>query len=398
MSVVVIDAAGEKQNLNPDIEWYKSASAKGITVEQHVNSMFQANNQYGTPYRQMLAGLGIALKTDKETGLRPMNMKALLSGDGLNINAAASNVGSNDFASAALRTIFPSAVLTAMEDRLIGDLEMNANAFDSMVAVEDTIAGDRFERPVLDFSKTGKRSQGITQLSEPNAMLTITTSKQSHTIPTNSIGLTISDQAQAVTSLDMVSLALARQQAVERAEQADEYFISMLSGDPDYGMEALSGTEYSIKAQDLDAGITGAGELTQAAWIKFLYRNSKKRNINWVVTDLAGAMAIENRTGKPTNSNDNPNSPRIDSVLEVGNPTWNPTVKVFIMDPESGWPANTIMGLDTRIAIHRVRSSEAQYEAVEQFVLRKAKSLRIDSGEMAYRLYDEAFDVLNLVV
>jgi hypothetical protein len=53
------------------------------------------------------------------------------------------------------------------------------------------------------------------------------------------------------------------------------------------------------------------------------------------------------------------------------------------------------MGLDARYGIHRVSSLSAQYSAVEEFALRRATALRVDSGEMVYRLFDEAFEVLT---
>ena len=53
------------------------------------------------------------------------------------------------------------------------------------------------------------------------------------------------------------------------------------------------------------------------------------------------------------------------------------------------------MGVDARYGVHRVSSLMAQYSAIEQFALRRATALRVDSGEMAYRLFDEAFEVLT---
>jgi len=53
------------------------------------------------------------------------------------------------------------------------------------------------------------------------------------------------------------------------------------------------------------------------------------------------------------------------------------------------------MGLDKSYAIHRVSSSSIAYTGVENFVLRRAEALRVDFGEIAYRLYDDAFDTLT---
>lgn len=391
MSLAILDAQGNQKEVNPEITWYSEAAAQGLSVEQYINQSLDTNSaQYGSAYRQVLASAGLVMTPDREAGLLSSTL-AFAMGD---FNASSIN-RAPDATAAALRTLFPTAILTAIEDRLINNLDMNVNAFEKLVAITDTIAGDKFERPLLNFSNlNGVRSQAISQLAEPAAMLSITTATSTKAIPTLSIGMLISDQAKRATTLDLVTLATARQVAIERSMRVDEYLLQMLQGDADIGSGSLASLGYAVNASTLDPAATG-GALTQLAWMKFLYRNSRKRVIDWVVTDLAGAMAIENRTGKPTVSNDDPKSPRIDSLIRVGNPTWNSTVNVYIT-ADSNWPAGTIMGLDSRSAIHRVQSSTAAYSAVEDFVMRRAQGIRVDFGEIAYRLYDEAFDTLLL--
>ena len=388
-----IDANGARQQLNPEVEWYRRAGDAGMSLAQWVNQEFPTSpdQHLGTTYQQLLMSEGICLRPNRTAGIRSTSMKDMLDGRP-EVQAGGAIVRDSGFASAALRTLFPSAILTAIEDRLIADLNMNADAFDSLVAIDDTISGDKFERPLLNYSNVNQRSQAIGQLAEPAAMMTITTSSVARTIPALSIGLTISDQAKAATTLDLVSMAMARQFALERNARANEFLLAMLSGDTDMAQASLSSLSLTVAASALDT--TASSGLTQKAWMKWLYRNSKKRKIDWVVTDIDGALAIENRTGKPTNVTDNPNSVRIDSVLEVGNPTWNANVKVFITD-DPNWPAKTIMGLDSRYGVHRVSSSTIAYQAVEAFVLRRMTSLRVDMGEVAYRLYDDAFDTLT---
>jgi hypothetical protein len=393
MSLSLRDAQGQRVEFEPTLDMYKAAGAAGLSVEQYVNQKYATDTQaYGTAYRQVLASAGLVLVPNREVGLLSNTMAHAM---GIELDAAGSINRNPDASAAALRTLFPTAILTAIEDRLLTNLQMNPNAFEKMVAITDVVSGDKFERPILNYDNpTQARSMAISQLAEPAVMLSITTSSVTRAIPTLSLGMTISDQAAAATTLDLVSLAMSRQVAVERSTRVDEYLVQMLQGDADAGSVSLSSAGYTVNASTLDSTSTG-GTLTQKAWIKFLYRNSRKRQIDWVVTDIDGALAIENRTGRPTNSNDNPNSPRIDSVLRVGNPTWNDQVTVFITN-DPNWPAGTIMGLDSKAAIHRVQSSTAQYQAVEEYVMRRAKSIRVDFGEIAYRLYDEAFDVLLL--
>ena len=387
-----IDAQGHTQQVKPELAWYQMAADSGMSFAQWVNQQYPTDSEkYGTTYHQILASEGLFLKPNREFGIQPSKMADLL--DGRPQMQGGAITRDSGFASAALRTLFPSALLSAIEDKLLVDLNMNANAFDYMVAINDVIQGDKFERPLLNYSKPeAARSQAIAQLAEPAVMLSITTSQVSRTIPALSIGMMISQQAKAATTLDLVALAMARQIAVERNERANNYLLAMLNGDADVGQGSLSSAGYTVAASTLDAAATSG--ITHTAWMKFLYRNSNKRVIDWVVTDLAGAMAIENRTGKPVITGDDPNSPRIDSLIAVGNPTWKSKVNVFITN-DPNWPAKTIMGLDSRYGIHRVQSSTIAYQAVEQFVLRRAEAIRVDAGEIAYRLFDEAFDVLT---
>ena len=126
----------------------------------------------------------------------------------------------------------------------------------------------------------------------------------------------------------------------------------------------------------------------------WLYSNSKKRRITHVVTDINGALAIEARTGRPVVTGDNGTSVRINTNESVMNPTWGADVQVFITD-DANWPAKTIMGLDREYAVQRVVSSNASYQAQEDFVLRRGSAMRFDYGTISRRLYNDAFEVLT---
>ena len=120
-----------------------------------------------------------------------------------------------------------------------------------------------------------------------------------------------------------------------------------------------------------------------------------KRTIDYIVTDIDGALAIENRTGRPVVTADDPKSPRINTLMEVVNPLWPTQVKLFLtLDP--AWPAGTLMGLDSNWAIRRARSLTADYQAIENYVMRRTVAMRFDFGETVGRMYDEAYDVLTL--
>lgn len=291
------------------------------------------------------------------------------------------------------RIIFPAVIQEAMENKLREDTSSDVAIFNSMLALTDDIDGDKFEQPILDFSKPESgRSQPISQLSEPATMMTLTVSDVSRTIPSFALGMTISDKAYKAATIDFVALSLARQAEIEQAKLIDGFISSLVSGDVDFGITALAMT----KANTFDSGIATNGVLSHKAWVKWLRRNSRTRAIDWIICDIDTYLAIENRTGKPTISTDDPKSPRLDALLNpknlrVGN------VNVFLV--ESGiLPANAIIGIDSRYAIRKVRNLQAEYKAQEDLVMRRGTALRWDWSTMAYRLYDAAWDYLSLTI
>lgn len=389
------DRDGNIQKVELDVGMYRAAGNNGLSLEQHLNREYPTEQGKPTAFTQILASEGIFLKGNRDYGIRSASMDEILNGRSV-VQAGGTIVKE---AVPASRILFPAVIMAAIEDKLKVDLETSPNAFNTMIAVDDSINHDRFERPVLNFSRPeGARSQTISQLAMPASMLTITASDVSRKIPTMGLGLEISEQAVKAISLDIVGLALARQAATERNERANDYMLSLLNGDVDQDMVALATISGKVRtAAYFDATIVAAGVLSQKAWILWLFQNSTKRRITHVMTDINAAMAIENRTGKPTNQNDNPNSQRIDAIPTIINPAWDFNTKIFItQDPN--WPANTILGLDSRYGIHRVKSLSAQYEAIEALVMRRATQMRFDHGEIIYRLFDEAFEVLTLTV
>lgn len=386
-----IDRNGETQQVTLNVGMYREAASQGLTFAQYINRQYPTMEGQATAFDQMLASEGMFIRPVKEIGLRSANMDEILNGR--------REATTTKEAVPASRILFPAAILSAIEDRLAVDRNTTPDAFESMIAIDDSINGDRYERPVLNFSKPeGARSMGITQLALPVNMLTITASDVTRKIPTTSLGLEISEQAVKAATLDIVGLSLARQAAVERNERAQGYIMSLLNGDLDQDIPALATIPGKVaKANSFDSSITVAGKLTQKAWIKWLAKNSSFRRIDYIITDLDGAFAIENREGRPTVMTDNPTSPRIDTLATIINPGWATQPKIFLVEAQD-WPAGMILGLDSRYAIHRVKSLTASYEAVENLVMRRATQMRFDSGEIIFRLYDQAFECLSLTL
>lgn len=385
-----IDAAGKTQQLEVTLDMVRDASASSQSLRDYVNSTFQTDaNRFGDAFSQLCASEGIVLVPQKKHGIRAPSLAAVLEGRPMLEAGAIVRQPSTQ-----ARVLLMPAIGALIEDKLLSDLDMNANAFDSMIALDETIADEWLLWPEINYSgPEAARSQVTSQLAKPATMMTVTTSEKSIRIPTYSLGAEFSQQSQKYVNLDLIALAISRQVATERNERANINLLNILNGDADMGQASLSSLGKVTTAVSLDAAASTG--ITQLAWLKFLYQNSKKRRIDFLVTDIAGAIAIENRTGRPTVTGDNPTSRRIDSTVHITNPTWAPDLPIFVVDPSVGWPAKTVLGLDSRYGLHRVSSTNAAYEAQEEFVLRRGTAMRWDFGQIVRRLFVDAFDVLT---
>ena len=295
------------------------------------------------------------------------------------------------------RLVVQAFLMDAIEASLRSSDYGITGLFNRKAAVTDSINGTKFERPILNFTRPAAgRSKGIAQLSEPTSMLLMTASDKSFKIAGSSIGIEYSDQVANSVSLPIVTLSMQRQAEEEALERVEDQLLNFLNGDTDLDMVALASVSGAVKNAKTDYDSTlSAGALSQKAWVGWLFNNSRKRRIDTVVTNLAGALAIENRSGRPNVQGDNATSKRIDTLESVVNPTWPDRVEVIISQDPS-WPANTIMGFDSRYGYHVVTSTSMSYSAMEEFAIRRSTRMRIDAGSIAYRLYDDAFSVLTL--
>lgn len=389
---MIIDAAGGQVDVPVTINMYREAEERGQTLPQFLATNYPTDSaRHGSTFNQICAAEGIVMSPDREHGLRSSTLREIIDPRRTEVQGS---VVTRD-AVPVSRILFPAVIMTAIEDRLVANQTMAANALDSMIAIDDTIAGERYEQPVLNFDAPGRaRSQGIAQLAKPPTILSITASERQGNIPTFALGMEFSDQAVNTFSLDLVALAIARQAMVERNLRAQEQMMSLLNGDIDNGTVSLAALGRTTLASSLDAAAVN-GLLTQRAWTSFMMKNSQTRTLTHIVTDIGGALAVENRTGRPTVLTDDAKSPRIDTQFEVINPLWAKKVMLYItLDP--AWPAGTLMGFDRNYAVRRLTNVNASYEAIESFVLERKKAMRFDFGNKLDRFFDDAFDVLLL--
>lgn len=369
------------------LETLAQARAGGF---KHIPAMLNARHATvkGQPSaaQQLYAQMG--------AGLKDVKLEYALSGRGFNAGAV------TDDGSLTGRLIVLPYLMDYIENKLVSSDYGIQALFNSKAAVTDSISGSKFDRPILNFTRPeGARSRGVAQLSEPASMMTLTTSDKSWKISGSSIGIEVSDEAAAAISLDVVALSMGRQAEVEALERIETQLLAFLNGDSDVDMVALASVSGAVKnaKADFDSTIATAGVLSQKAWVKWLVSGSRVRKVDTVITNLDGALAIQNRTGRPTVMGDNQNSVRIDTLETVVNPTWPDEVDI-IVSQDPNWPANTLVGFDSRYGYHIVNSTTMAYSAVEEFAIRRSSKMRIDTGSIAYRLFDDAWQVLTLTV
>ena len=386
-----IDINGATQQVALDASIYRQAGEAGLSVEQFINRQHSTKADGLTAFEQLCASEGMVIGKDNQYGIRPASMDTVLNGPRMQAGAIVRDAVPTS------RILFPAFTMSAIEDKLRSNDYGVVAQFNSMAASVDTIANDRFERPILNFDKPeAARGKAISQLSEPASMLSITSSDKSFRITGKSIGLEISDQAVRNTPLDLVTLAMTRQYETEMVEEIEGQILGFLNGDADIDMAALSTVSGAVvTAESLDSTLSANGTLSQKAWVSWLFSGNRKRTIKYVITDIAGALAIENRSGRPTVQTDNATSKRIDTGMTVVNPAWPDQVKIFISQ-DANWPSNSVVGFDNSYGFAVVNSSVLAYEAAEAYAMRRSTKFRIDRGSISYRLFDSAWSCLQL--
>jgi hypothetical protein len=403
MGAKFFNAEGAIQDVEIPATLYSQASAANLSVAAFINNQYPTDvERFGTTFNQMLSASGLLVpdqKLQKNYGLRAPTMEQVLSG-GVNFSAGSN---SQQFGNAApstgtSRTLFPAALIAYMETALVKNYDMDANVFDRMVATEISVDADRFEQPQINMSTPNGPNVALAsrraQLAGPASMMQFTTSDKTRKIPTYALGMEFSKEALRATTLDLVGMSVSRQMMVERDSWVNSYISDFYAGDLDINTGSLASLSLTVNTSALDA--TSTTTITQKAWLKWLFRNRKLRVIDWVMCDLATYLLIEGRTGRPSLTAIDNGFPRLEAQARIQNGVIG-DVNVFIVDDATAGgplPAGTILGVDSRYGIARVRNTSANVTAAEQYALRQAEAFSLQFGEICYRLHDDAFDTL----
>jgi len=402
-----IDNAGNAQHVDITPDIHKAALDANLPVPTYINRQYaEADQSQGSAFKQICASVGLCLPGANDFGIRPATMADILDGKAGFQAGGTTNVSDkgSPFGSAA-RSLAPVAILEMIEDIVAKDRTTDAVTFNQLVAQEISIAGENFIQPVISYQTTGgpeqAKAQRVSEFSEPGTLLRLSTAERIRSLPTVTMGVEFSDKALRSLSLDVIAMSIARYKEVELDGRCYSYLSALFSGDDDLNTGAVS----AVTTVSLDSACT-AKLISHKAWVKFLARNRKKRNITHVICDIDTYLLIEGRTGRPGSNAYDPRLTVIDPQATPANAAqigFGNGVRYMIVDAAADGgpvPANTVWAVDASKAIIRATNSQAQYAATEAFVMRRSTMMRFDWAETVYRAYGNTelslFDVLTI--
>lgn len=396
-----VDTNGHTQEVTITAEELMQApKANNQTPQQYLNTKFKdANLAIGSAFKQMQASIGIQRAgAENIFGLRPTSMATLLA----NEFSANTQQNSSPYGTAS-RAFTVISIIDAIEAAVAKDRTTDIDSFYSMVGTKLSINSEHFEQPVIDYNTVNgpeqASSQRVAQGANPPNMAFFTTADRVRRIGSWSIGLAWSDAALRATTLDYVTMTMARYLSVEMDLRAYRYLSDLFLGNGDLVVGAVTGTTTVA----LDAACV-AKTISHKAWVKWLARNRKYRKLTHVICDLDTYLLIEGRSGRPgSNAYDPRMVGAVDPQALMMNVGFGNGVKVFLVDSAADGgpvPANTVWGVDASSAITLVTNANAAYQAVESFAMKRSTSMRLDHSAEVFRTFGDSdlrlFDVLEI--
>jgi len=393
----VFDDSGS-HDITLDMQDYKAAEKSKKTLPQYLANKYPVANakDHGSTFTQLLANAGMFTNHNRELGIAPPSMADVLDGTvDVSMSAVTRPDGQNALSPSG-RLLFPALILEMVESELRRDDSVYSGIFNRMVAQTISTPTPRYDQPVIDVTgPRASKSQPIAQFAEPDRMVSISVSDRSFRMPVKSIGLEISKEAQAASTLDLVGIAVREQALEERADMIDESISNMLLGNADMGPDAQGALPVAA-GTTFDAAMT-TGVVTHEGWVKYLRNQWRYRNIDWVITDIDGFLAVENRTNRPVVVGDQGQDIRLNTIPTTQMPGIPNSVNFFIVENAATvGGADRLVGLDSSKAIRKIVYTGADYQAVEEFVMRKSTAFRFDWSERHERIgFDNAWSVCD---
>lgn len=384
---------GTEVHMDVNVQMYRRAAEMGISprvlfnrmAEQAAESNGGVARQFGDAFEQAILAEGFI--ADAKLGQTPMTFGQIMNAE---LRSNTTRAPSGDDTTTAARVLYPQVILetvilnqNVMNDGFLGN-------FNSWMAETVNVTSSRVDQPIIDFKSSEDAPSGRgAQLSAPPTMMEITLGQTSHTIPTYGIGLMVSKEAMEAATLDLMAIAINRQSTGERIRMAHDQMNSIINGDADRNMAPLRARKFS----EFDA--SNNGRFTKRGWLKMLRQDRFKytRDTGLLTFDTACDMDDVLTAG----IKQGPDAHKIQAPFNGLNMSMtNP--KLFDLEDNILGSANRIVLFDKSCAMRRIVNVSAEYEAIEEMVMRKGTGFRIDHGEIVTRIFDEAILVVDVNV
>ena len=373
------------------VDIYKAAAENSVSVLAQLDSQFAGDVTPGaSASKQILCQAGMTAVAKATT---PQEYRAALGNYNVGHAMTGMSASITREGTPASRLLTPAVVLEMAEIQRLDDKKSEIAVFKEQVATTRTIAGNRYEQPLIDLSVPGTAEAGRTsQLSLPNVIGTVTVTSRGGSIPSFGLGLEISDQAMKAFSFDQLALVLNRQRTMHEIRTLSNNMNVLVEGDSDLGMSALP----IVKASTFDPAAIDMKTFSQRALMKILRENTVMREPSHIWGDEDTYMAYIERTGRKVAAamyvEDAESGAKLARPINM-----NVTEPKFWIVEDGVVPRGRLVFLDARYAIEEYINTEANYEATEQLVMRRGTQMRFDYGRVMRRWDDNAWLVVDMV-
>ena len=384
---------------------YETAANMGVTVSQVINSKYaDADPQMGTAWEQGKTSTGIYTKGRPEYGIPSTTVRDAMNGECMNNGGlfslagnsiSAPSVPKDGTATPASRLFLPQVVMEMINETLLEDASPEMRLFDSLIADSMSIAGSVYVQPIIDVTAPREHdSRPIAQNALPRNLVSIEASQRAKTIANQSVGLQLSDQALAYSTLSLVQVILQQQMEGEKYRTLWSELGQVISGNTDSGQSALTPVGFKATYDSTAAATT----VTQTGLLKLLYDADRKVYYDTILTDVDGYLKLQNRTDRPLAYDPNPSGINRGNAGTYGldpsialplNLDLMSITKVGIVPSAVMGGTNRILFMDSRFGLRKVVNSLANYSAVESMVLQRTTHWRFDWGYIIHRIRED---------
>lgn len=372
-----IESGGRPSQIPISIDIYKSAADRNLSVPAYLQQEYgqKADKNYanGSVFSQVMASLNAPIDV-KGKGFRAMKLGNILDGT---FRAAVTQ-------KTALTILAPAAILSIVEENKTEDYTDTLSMFEKLITIDKSNSSDTFAMPIFDVSNADKRQASAIGQSAISYVGQLTISRKSHTIPTFSYCLEAADKALKDYCIDTIAIYLRLLRNSLAFNLVCQQLNSLINGDRDMDIKPLP--VVPINKYDSEAG---NGVLTHKAYMKWLRNDCRFYQVDYVLCNEDDYFRIIERKGCPNISLEqmaNATKPINKNIFEP---------QIFILD-EGIVPSGTLVGIDSRYAIARLKNSWANFDAVEEMVMRNGKALHFYERQVVYRHDDQAFKVTTL--